>query len=55
MRDLETIELAITAAATGHLVFGTVHTLSAAKTVTALLTYFQPINKTKSVRLFLKL
>ena len=33
MRDLETIELAITAAATGHLVFGTLHTPSAAKTV----------------------
>ncbi len=33
MRDLETIELAITAAATGHLVFGTLHTQSASKTV----------------------
>jgi twitching motility protein PilT len=33
MRDLETIELAITAAETGHLVFGTLHTSSAAKTV----------------------
>jgi twitching motility protein PilT len=32
MRDLETIELAITAASTGHLVFGTLHTQSAAKT-----------------------
>ena len=31
--DLETIELAITAASTGHLVFGTLHTQSAAKTV----------------------
>ncbi|HEY0724319.1 MAG TPA: PilT/PilU family type 4a pilus ATPase, partial [Pyrinomonadaceae bacterium] len=31
MRDLETIELALTAAATGHLVFGTLHTSSAAK------------------------
>jgi len=33
MRDLETISLAITAAETGHLVFGTLHTNSAAKTV----------------------
>jgi len=33
MRDLETIRLALTAAETGHLVFGTVHTSSAAKTI----------------------
>src|SRR3989304_5387438 len=33
LRDLETIELALTAAATGHLVFGTLHTPSAAKTI----------------------
>jgi twitching motility protein PilT len=33
MRDLETINLAIEASATGHLVFGTLHTTSAAKTV----------------------
>src|SRR5215213_6905959 len=33
MRDLETIRLALTAAETGHLVFGTLHTSSAAKTV----------------------
>jgi twitching motility protein PilT len=33
MRDLETIRLALTAAETGHLVFGTLHTTSAAKTV----------------------
>lgn len=33
MRDLETIRLALTAAETGHLVFGTLHTFSAAKTV----------------------
>ena len=32
MRDLETIRLALTAAETGHLVFGTLHTTSAAKT-----------------------
>ncbi len=34
MRDLETIRLALTAAETGHLVFGTLHTTSAAKPLT---------------------
>ena len=33
MRDLETIRLALSAAETGHLVFGTLHTSSAAKTI----------------------
>jgi twitching motility protein PilT len=40
MRDLETIELAITAAETGHLVFGTLHTNSAAKTVDRIIDAF---------------
>ncbi len=40
MRDLETIELAITAASTGHLVFGTLHTPSAAKTVDCIIDVF---------------
>src|SRR6266436_1465798 len=40
MRDLETIELAITAANTGHLVFGTLHTPSAAKTVDRIIDVF---------------
>ncbi len=40
MRDLETIELAITAANTGHLVFGTLHTQSAAKTVDRVIDVF---------------
>src|SRR5438874_10477749 len=40
MRDLETIELAFTAAATGHLVFGTVHTPSAAKTIDRVIDVF---------------
>ena len=40
MRDLETIELAITAAETGHLVFGTLHTSSAAKTVDRIIDAF---------------
>src|SRR5690606_37247737 len=40
LRDLETIELALTAAATGHLVFGTLHTPSAAKTVDRIIDVF---------------
>src|SRR5689334_12902949 len=50
MRDLETIELAITAAATGHLVFGTLHTPSAAKTVDRIMDVFpaEPQNKIRA-------
>lgn len=40
MRDLETISLALTAAETGHLVFGTLHTLSASKTVDRVIDVF---------------
>src|SRR5215212_4421929 len=40
LRDLETIELALTAASTGHLVFGTLHTASAAKTVDRIIDVF---------------
>ncbi|MFC1579957.1 type IV pilus twitching motility protein PilT [Thermodesulfobacteriota bacterium] len=40
MRDLETISLAIEASATGHLVFGTLHTTSAAKTVDRVIEVF---------------
>jgi len=40
LRDLETIELALTAASTGHLVFGTLHTSSAAKTVDRIIDVF---------------
>lgn len=40
MRDLETIRLAVEAAATGHLVFGTLHTESAAKTVDRIIEVF---------------
>ena len=40
MRDLETIRLAMTAAETGHLVFGTLHTTSAAKTVDRIIDVF---------------
>ena len=50
MRDLETIELALTAASTGHLVFGTLHTPSAAKTVDRIIDVFpgDQQNKIKS-------
>lgn len=40
MRDLETIRLAVEAAATGHLVFGTLHTTNAAKTVDRVIEVF---------------
>jgi twitching motility protein PilT len=40
MRDLETIRLALTAAETGHLVFGTLHTSSAAKTIDRVIDVF---------------
>ncbi len=40
LRDLETIALAITAAETGHLVFGTLHTISAPKTIDRLINVF---------------
>jgi len=45
MRDLETISLALTAAETGHLVFGTLHTSSAAKTVDRIIDVFPASEK----------
>jgi twitching motility protein PilT len=42
MRDLDTIQLALTAAETGHLVFGTLHTSSAPKTIDRIIDAFQP-------------
>lgn len=42
MRDLETIQLAVSAAETGHLVFGTLHTSSAAQTVDRMVDVFPP-------------
>lgn len=42
MRDLETISLAITAAETGHLVFGTLHTTDAAQTIDRVIDVFPP-------------
>ena len=49
MRDLETIELALTAAATGHLVFGTLHTSSAAKAVDRVIDVF-PTDQQNQIR-----
>ena len=45
MRDLETIRLAMTAAETGHLVFGTLHTSSAAKTIDRIIDVFPAAEK----------
>ncbi|WP_339173243.1 type IV pilus twitching motility protein PilT [Anoxybacillus sp. FSL W8-1294] len=42
MRDLETIQTAVTAAETGHLVFGTLHTSSAPATIDRIIDVFQP-------------
>jgi twitching motility protein PilT len=47
MRDLETIQLAITAAETGHLVLGTLHTSSAAQTVDRMVDVFPPVQQTQ--------
>ena len=50
MRDLETIEIAITAAETGHLVMSTLHTLDAPETITRIVSAFPPYQQ-KQVRL----
>lgn len=50
MRDLETISLAITAAETGHLVLGTLHTSSAARTLDRILDVF-PIDQRDQIRI----
>ena len=47
MRDLETIQLAVSAAETGHLVFGTLHTSSAAQTVDRMVDVFPPAQQTQ--------
>ncbi|WP_040726038.1 type IV pilus twitching motility protein PilT [Thiomicrorhabdus sp. Kp2] len=52
MRDLETIRLALTAAETGHLVFGTLHTSSAAKTIDRIIDVF-PAEEKEMVRAML--
>ena len=50
MRDLETIDAAITAAETGHLVFGTLHTTGAAKTIDRVVNAF-PANQQEQIRI----
>ncbi|MGH8453166.1 MAG: type IV pilus twitching motility protein PilT [Nevskiales bacterium] len=52
MRDLETIRLALSAAETGHLVFGTLHTSSAAKTIDRIIDVF-PAEEKEMVRAML--
>ncbi|MCA9320772.1 MAG: type IV pilus twitching motility protein PilT [Planctomycetes bacterium] len=52
MRDLETIKLALTAAETGHLVFGTLHTNSAAQTVDRIIDVF-PADEQDQIRVML--
>ena len=49
MRDLETMEAALTAAETGHLVFGTLHTIGAADTVNRIIDQF-PVNQQEQIR-----
>ncbi len=50
LRDLETIEAAVTAAETGHLVFGTLHTNSAAKTIDRIVNAF-PMQQQETIRI----
>ena len=50
MRDLETIETALVAAETGHLVLSTLHTLDAAETLTRIISAFPPYQQ-KSIRI----
>lgn len=52
LRDLETIQLALTAAETGHLVFGTLHTSSAAQTIDRVVDVF-PTSQQQQVRVML--
>ena len=49
MRDLESISIAVTAAETGHLVFGTLHTLGAAQTIDRVIDVFPP-NQQQQIR-----
>lgn len=50
LRDLETMEAAVTAAETGHLVFGTLHTTGAAKTIDRIVNAF-PMNQQETIRI----
>ncbi len=47
MRDLETVQAAITAAETGHLVFGTLHTMNAVQTISRIIDLFPPHQQTQ--------
>jgi len=49
MRDLETMEIALTAAETGHLVFSTLHTTGAAKTIDRIIDVFPPHQQQQAV------
>jgi twitching motility protein PilT len=49
MRDLETMEAALMAAETGHLVFGTLHTIGAAETINRIVDQF-PVNQQEQIR-----
>jgi twitching motility protein PilT len=48
MRDLETISTALTAAETGHLVFATLHTQSAPRTIDRVIDVFPPRSRSRS-------
>ena len=50
MRDLETIAIALTAAETGHLIFSTLHTVGAAKTIDRIIDVFPP-NQQQQIRI----
>jgi twitching motility protein PilT len=50
MRDLETVEIALTAAETGHLVLSTLHTIDAKETITRIVSLFPPYQQ-KQIRL----
>ena len=52
MRDLETISMALTAAETGHLVFGTLHTQDAPQTIDRVIDVF-PTNQQEQIRMML--
>lgn len=54
MRDLETIETALLAAETGHLVFSTLHTMDAAETINRIISVF-PSNQQRQIRLQLSM
>jgi twitching motility protein PilT len=54
MRDMETIETALVAAETGHLVFSTLHTLDAVETINRIIAAF-PINQHRQIRLQLSM